>query len=277
MILSFHPCYVADENRLVAGRDPDDEDRVALRRADAVILPQGCRQRLYEMARTHCSRVFPNYDARFAYPGKIGQSRLFRTIGVRFPETDVYAGMTDFDAVPPEKRLEHNGFPVVFKLNWGGEGQTVWRVDDAPRLQQLLERAAEYEASGMPGFLIQSYIPTAGLSLRVAVIGRSASAYWRQAPTPTAMGGLSGGGKIIRDLHPQRMARAVAATRDFCRQTGINLAGFDFIFDTEKDRPDPMFLEINYFFGRRGLGGSNAFYELLAGEIDRWLAAGGVS
>jgi ribosomal protein S6--L-glutamate ligase len=30
-------------------------------------------------------------------------------------------------------------------------------------------------------------------------------------------------------------------------------------------------LEINYFFGRRGLGGSNAFYEILTSEIDNWL------
>jgi ribosomal protein S6--L-glutamate ligase len=31
-------------------------------------------------------------------------------------------------------------------------------------------------------------------------------------------------------------------------------------------------LEINYFFGRRGLGGSDAFYEILKSEIDNWLS-----
>jgi ribosomal protein S6--L-glutamate ligase len=30
-------------------------------------------------------------------------------------------------------------------------------------------------------------------------------------------------------------------------------------------------LEINYFFGRRGLGGSAVYYEILKKEIDTWL------
>ena len=30
-------------------------------------------------------------------------------------------------------------------------------------------------------------------------------------------------------------------------------------------------LEINYFFGRKGLGGSDAYYEILNEEIDKWL------
>ena len=54
MILSFHPCYVADTNRLCAGRDPDEEDLSAIRAADAVVLPQGCRGPLYQMARKNC-------------------------------------------------------------------------------------------------------------------------------------------------------------------------------------------------------------------------------
>ena len=39
---------------------PDDLD--AIRAADAVILPQGCYQSLYEMARKNCKHVFPNFD-----------------------------------------------------------------------------------------------------------------------------------------------------------------------------------------------------------------------
>jgi ribosomal protein S6--L-glutamate ligase len=33
-----------------------------------------------------------------------------------------------------------------------------------------------------------------------------------------------------------------------------------------------MLLEINYFFGRRGLGGSEAYYKILLAEIQVWLA-----
>jgi ribosomal protein S6--L-glutamate ligase len=38
------------------------------------------------------------------------------------------------------------------------------------------------------------------------------------------------------------------------------------------DDPVPMLLEINYFFGRKGLGGSKAYYKLLHEEIQAWLA-----
>jgi ribosomal protein S6--L-glutamate ligase len=32
-----------------------------------------------------------------------------------------------------------------------------------------------------------------------------------------------------------------------------------------------MLLEINYFFGRRGLGGSEAYYLILLEEIQSWI------
>ena len=32
-----------------------------------------------------------------------------------------------------------------------------------------------------------------------------------------------------------------------------------------------MLLEINYFFGRKGLGGSEAYYKILHEEIRTWL------
>jgi ribosomal protein S6--L-glutamate ligase len=38
-----------------------------------------------------------------------------------------------------------------------------------------------------------------------------------------------------------------------------------------------MFLEINYFFGRTGLGGSKRFYRLLEAAIDSWLAGLGLT
>jgi len=78
MILSYHPCFEADKNLLCAGREPDADDLTAIKSADAVILPQGCYQSLYEMARNNCSHVFPNFDARFKYTGKIGQARFFQ-------------------------------------------------------------------------------------------------------------------------------------------------------------------------------------------------------
>jgi len=56
-----------------------------------------------------------------------------------------------------------------------------------------------------------------------------------------------------------------------CQKTGINLAGVDVIFSSDRDDPAPMLLEINYFFGRKGLGGSEAYYKILQAEIQAWL------
>ena len=61
MILSYHPVIEGDVNRLCAGREPDAEDLDWMRRAEAIILPQGCRESMYRMAVKHCRHVFPNY------------------------------------------------------------------------------------------------------------------------------------------------------------------------------------------------------------------------
>ena len=38
----------------------------------------------------------------------------------------------------------------------------------------------------------------------------------------------------------------------------------------------PLFLEINYYFGRRGLGGSERYYALLVSEIIKWIKSLGL-
>jgi ribosomal protein S6--L-glutamate ligase len=65
--------------------------------------------------------------------------------------------------------------------------------------------------------------------------------------------------------------RAEATVLEFTDRTGINLAGIDLIFDAERPQADPLLLEINYFFGRTGLGGSQAYYRLLRRVVSNWL------
>jgi len=90
MILSFHPLYVADRDLLCAGRDPGATELKAIQEAEAVILPQGCRESLYRMAKNNCAHVFPDYDTRFAYPEKIGQAKLFQKKEIPHPRTVIY-------------------------------------------------------------------------------------------------------------------------------------------------------------------------------------------
>jgi ribosomal protein S6--L-glutamate ligase len=272
MILSYHPIIEADRNILCAGRAPDSADLTAIRQADAVILPQGCTEPLYRMARTNCLRVFPNLDVRFNHPGKRGQIQLFEQQGIAHPRTRSYPCVAAFhkERVPID-------YPVVIKLDWGGQGDTVFKVDHREDLEQALRQVAVSEASGQYGFLIQQYIPCGQSSLRVVIIGTRLISYWRRQETPGRFGtSVAGGARIDYDADPEQQAAARSVAADFCLKTGLQLAGFDFIFRVDDPLPTPLMLEINYYFGRSGLGGSQAYYRILVDEVDAWLAGLGL-
>ena len=258
MILSYHPCFEADKNRLCAGRKPGNDDLEAILAADAVILPQGCYESLYTMARSNCKHVFPNFDAKFKYKGKIGQIQLFQKINVAHPKTETHLNMDAFSmhyGDSPEKSIFN--FPFVFKFDWGGDGDHVNLIQSAENFSKVLKTARKYENSGQKGFIIQEYIPANNRSLRVVVIGRTIVSYWRiQRDTDHFLSNVAKGAMIDYDTDPDLQKTAIKSVKDFCSQTRINLAGFDILFSFQSKVKTPLFLEINYFFGRHGLGGS---------------------
>ena len=136
----------------------------------------------------------------------------------------------------------------------------------------MIEKAAAWERSGQNGFLIQEFIPTDGRSLRVAVIGSRRLSYWR---VPADSGGfgtaLSKGAVIDAKSDPHLQATGIDTANRLCEKTGINLAGIDLIFSEKTEKPSPILLEINYFFGRTGIGGSERFYQIFADEVEKWL------
>jgi ribosomal protein S6--L-glutamate ligase len=276
MIVSFHPIIVADENRICAGRDPDKDDLAAIGKAKAVILPQGCTEPLYRMATANCSHVFPNLDVRFDFPSKSGQARLLHKLGIDHPETAYFESLSEF-----QRSAGAIAFPVVLKFDWGDQGDTVFKADDAGQLAAVLDQAAACETTGQYGLLVQEYIPAKHGALRVALIGARKTAYWRVPQSRDRFGThLGGGARIDAAYGPELQQAAIAVVEQVVRQTGLQLAGFDFIFsqhDLERDLVRPLMLEINYFFGRTGLGGSEAYYRILEAEIDAWLASIGLS
>lgn len=273
MILSYHPCFAADKNLICAGREPDKNDIAAIQAADAVILPQGCRRSLYQMARKNCRHVFPNFDARFAYPGKIGQVRLFRKINAPHPATEPFDNLGVFYRRYGRAALQPSlGFPLVFKFDWGGEGQHVYLLNTAKDLREKLQLAEYYENIGHSGFLVQEHIPSGNRALRVVVVGQTIFPYWRiQNRAQNFCSNISRGALVDTSADPDLQLAATAAVKEFCSHTDINLAGFDILFLSKARPQKPLLLEINYFFGRRGLGGSERFYELLNTEIEKWL------
>lgn len=279
MILSFHPNIVAQKNVLCAGRLPNDEDRAAISRAQVVILPQGCSEALYRLCRKHCVHVFPNYDARFDFPGKLGQARLFQEVGAMFPRTYAFETVSSYCDHCGKSALNYPlGFPCVFKSNLGGEGEGVIFLKTPGALEQALKRARRTEQSGQRGFLLQEYVACGGRTLRVVVIGDEFFSYWRVQQDPSRfLTNLKDGAVIDHEADPELQQAGRAAVSDFCSKTGINLAGFDLLFAQNKKEPAPLFLEINYFFGRRGLGGSFKYYELVEKGVRVWLSALGLS
>lgn len=273
MIVSFHPLFEADKNIICAGREPDAKDLAAIKAARAVVLPQGCRRSLYEMARNNCDLVFPNYKARFDFPGKIGQIRLFRETNTAHPQTRLYPSVADFDQNRGENPVDIPfALPCVFKFDWGGEGETVYKINCLSDLKEMLCKAAGFENSGQKGFLLQQFVAAKGKTLRVVIIGRTMVSYWRiQQDRDEFMSSVSRGARIDSASQPEQQKAARALVDDFCRKTGINLAGFDVIFSSEGESLRPLLLEINYFFGRKGLGGSDAYYGILKKEIHNWL------
>lgn len=277
MILSFHPLFQGDLNIVCAGRPLNGSDLRAIRAADAVILPQGCDRELYRAARENCPLVFPNYDVRFEYPGKAAQIRLFQDTATVHPRTEIYSEAAEYFQKhgryankPPFE------WPFVFKFDWGGEGETVHRVGSEKQLRGLLRLAETYEGTGQKGFMLQELI-FSNRTLRVAVIGRRRISYWRVQPDPKRFtSGIAAGGTIDHQADPHLQAVGKAAVGEFCKRTSVNLAGIDLLFpDPTPGRP-PYFIEVNYFFGRRGLGGSGKYYSMLLEEIRNWLADSGL-
>jgi ribosomal protein S6--L-glutamate ligase len=110
--------------------------------------------------------------------------------------------------------------------------------------------------------------------LRVVVIGTCYQSYWRIQDDPDKFTtSLSTGARIDHEEDPDLREKAIHAVQTFCQKTSINLAGFDLLFSTKENPEVPLFLEINYFFGRRGLGGSERFYKLLEDAIKAWIDA----
>ncbi|MGB5746133.1 MAG: ATP-grasp domain-containing protein [Desulfobacterales bacterium] len=245
----------------------------AIKAADAVILPQGCYRSLFEMARANCPHVFPDYNVRFKYPGKLGQIKLFREFNIAHPASEIFLNLTSFHRYIGEQSSAGNSsYPFVFKFDWGGEGETVFLIKSEDDLSSILQKTAEFEKSGQSGFLLQEYIATRNRSLRVVVIGKRIISYWRiQQDDSRFYTNLGRGAVIDSEAEPSLQQKAIALVKQICHKTGIDLAGFDVIFSSDIENPEPMLLEINYFFGRKGLGGSEAYYRILLEEFQTWL------
>ncbi len=270
-IVSMHPIIESDE--FYWDRGVWDKDLFGvLQKAAAIILPQTVERELYYLCKKLCPQVFPNYDLRFLWEGKIGDTFAFWTYGMKHPHTLVFPKVetlrgdhSQMDHAVPELLP----YPFVMKGAHAGEGRQVWLIENESELEEKLQTLLHLEMQGSSGFVIQEYLPALDKDLRVVVVGDQVHSYWRKAQT--FLHNVAQGGEIdtASDKKLQEVGRE--KVREFCRRSGINLAAFDLVFPAGDD--EPFFLEINYTFGRTGLGGSERFYTLLHDAVNQWLQA----
>ncbi|MBW2093485.1 MAG: hypothetical protein JRI80_01225 [Deltaproteobacteria bacterium] len=272
-ILSFHPCFGADKQIILGARSLSREDRMSIDRADAILLPQGCSEELYHACAQSGAPVFPEYGVRFQYPGKTGQAQLFRELLLPHPETYCWKNVADFRLFLEKRASPSHRFPFFVKIDGAHEGEGVFFIEDETHLQDVLGQLKQREASGTSGFLTQAAVPTRGNVLRAVIIGNDIFSFWKR---PSEKGGMitniSKGGLLDRKWRPDLQEKAVVETRNVSRKTGLNLAAIDFAVAVDESDPRPLFLEINYFFARRGLGGTMPYYRYLYRAIREWLA-----
>lgn len=267
-IVSFHPVLKGDV--FVWERGIIKEELAGLLAgARAVILPQTVSRELYHMCRALCPRVFPNYDLRFKWEGKVGDTMLFWSLGVPHPRTWIFPRVEALTGLHPAMGHEPGlpDYPFVLKGARGGEGSQTYLVKNEKDLQGALYTMKRLEWQGKAGFVLQEFIDGLDRDLRVVVIGKETRSYWRI--NPRFHKNVARGGTIDKESEPGLQAAGRQLVRELCRRTGINLAGFDLIFPPGSS--NPLFLEVNYTFGRTGIGGSEGFYSLLEREVEHWL------
>lgn len=277
MILSFHPCFDTDVQIILGDRRLGSHDLDLIQKAEAIILPQACPQALYQACQGSDSLKFPRYEMRFKYPGKMGQSLLFKDFKLSQPKTLLWPGVKEFkDALLETGVLPHKR-PFLIKEDKSHEAEGVHMVEYDLSLSEALERLASKESSGQKGFVTQDFILSKGNALRAVIIGKRIITYWKRPGKPGQRITTIRRGAVIdhhwrQDLQEKGKAEAQALSE----KTGINLAAVDFVFPLNEKDPGPLFLEINYYFGRRGLGGTERYYELLYQALQEWLAEVGL-
>jgi ribosomal protein S6--L-glutamate ligase len=277
MIVSFHPCFDTDVHIVLGSRKLAAPDLEIIRQAEAVILPQGRVEDFREVCSRPDPRLFPNYFMRVQYPGKIGQSRLFSDLGLSQPGTLSWPSAAEFKKACPKPEDIPHEFPFLIKEDKSHEAEGVFLVEDPKALDPALDFLIRRETSGYFGFVTQDFVPSGGNVLRAVIMGTRIITYWKRPQAPDQMiTTISKGALVDHDWRPDLQDKAKKASQQLVEKTGINLAAVDLLFNMMQKDPEPLFLEINYYFGRKGLGGSERYYGLLYQAVREWLEIRGV-
>jgi ribosomal protein S6--L-glutamate ligase len=270
-ILSFHPCFAAKDQIILGSRKLTPRDHHLIKKAEAIILPQSCSQDLYLACKASSAELFPNYDIRFKYQGKMGQNSLFKELQLPHPNTIPWTSVDQFRRAVHQDGLSHH-FPFLLKGNESHEGEGVFLINDPDALESALRVLREWEKTGQSGFVSQTLIASGGNVLRAILLENKIITYWKR---PLLQGSLvttiSRNAFVDKDWKKDLQEKGRVQSKIFGQRTGVNVAAIDYVFPIKDPEPQPLILEVNYYFGRHGLGGSLNYYRLLFEALQEWL------
>ena len=274
MILSFHPCITADHQIILGHRQPDSEDVSFISRAEMIILPQTCSEKLFSLCVDSKASLFPDYRVRFDYPGKVGQSILFKKEGLSHPGTLQWKSIEHFNRAM-DKSLPHS-YPFIFKEDRRHEAEGIHLIKNAEDIDTALKKMSKKDQYGEAPFISQEFIYAGGNALRVVIIENSYISYWKRSGTADQeISTISNGARVDKKWRPGLQKKGIAMAEKLSGKTGVNLAAVDFIFRLDEPDPEPLVLDINYSFGRAGLGGTINYYNLLFNGLTEWMDKNG--
>jgi len=258
--VSFYPRIPLEENLSIFEPLVDRSTRILIKNAAGVLLPPYIPPWRYNDIKVLARNWFPRLESRFEYNGKIAQIWLFQQMGVRYPETLVFENCAQLMSHFAQFGSAW-GYPLVLKGDKGGGGNTVYSIHSPKEMPSLVARLPQHEP-----VLLQKMVDHGGKDLRVVIYGDRAISYFR-------VGGgqfynnVCRGGRIDHDLCPEKRGVGMQAVLDFSRRAAIDVAGFDLMFP---DHGSPLFIEINFHFGRKGLGGLSGHQKHLWHAVDQW-------
>ena len=89
MLLFFNPAIKGDQ--FLWERAPWDLHMLtAIQEARAIVLPQTVTREFYRLCKKNCANVFPNYNLRFSWEGKVDDTLLFWTYKTPHPKTTIF-------------------------------------------------------------------------------------------------------------------------------------------------------------------------------------------
>ncbi len=274
MIVSFHPVLWADFNTILGGREGLSHGELELlHKAEAVLLPHVCPEFLYRVVKSLNKPAFPDQGIRLAYPGKVGQAILFKKARIPHPKTQIWERLWDLlsQARDPQWR-----FPFLIKLNQAHEGDGIYFIGDYQGLEQRAEEIGKRTKEERL-FITQEFVNTRGKVLRVVIVYDQIVSFWKVSTDGNPVVAISKGAEIIREFRPTLTEKGKKIALELAKEFNIHIGAFDIAFDMDETEPEPMLLEINFFFGRRGLGGSRRYYSLLLKGARAWAKDLGLS